>query len=223
MKKSEMEQSFAEYHARVSTARSSLGRGEYRAALDAAVSAWERVDGMMQHARKYGSGDVDGVEAFDLALEYAPLLLDRQLLAKLETFLEANRQIVRRTSDIKTDLANARGHMWDNHRLWSYLEGHPGVRQDGLAKELGGEQEYWRTVVHGWNRMGLVRRVREGSTYRLWLVTRLGALICGKCSACGFTAEAPKAMLLEEMACPKCRKNVSFVLLPRDDVDAEEE
>jgi hypothetical protein len=41
----------------------------------------------------------------------------------------------------------------------------------------------------------------------------MGELVRGKCPECGNVDEAPKAMFLEQVACPQCRARVVFVLL----------
>lgn len=212
-KKSEMEADVAEYRSRMAKARAAEGKGMYRLALDSAVSAWDYIDGMMQYERKYEQRDFDSVDAIDFILRYAPLLLDFRALDKLDELLKAYKRIERDTeADMGQKLADARARMWANHRLWEYLETHPQARQDELRQRLGGEQEYWRSVAAGWEKMGLVAREPAQGSYRLCLSTRLGQIVRGKCPRCGHIVEAPKAMLFERTRCPDCKAEVSFVL-----------
>ena len=85
--------------------------------------------------------------------------------------------------------------------------------QDELAATLGGNQVQWRAAAESWAKMGLLSRTPAGRTYRLALSTRMGEVTSGKCSSCGYVAEAPKGMFLEQMMCPECRNQVHFVLL----------
>jgi uncharacterized OB-fold protein len=48
------------------------------------------------------------------------------------------------------------------------------------------------------------------------LATRMGEVVAGKCPSCGKIERAPKAMLIEQMKCPDCHVDVSFVLVGVD-------
>ena len=214
MKKAEMEAESLQYVQWMSLAREAERNGMYRAAVQAAISAWPYVDGMILHERKYGDGEVSRIEAIDIVLRYAPLLLDARPLNDLEALLTTYKRVLKEAySAMLSKLERAHEQIRDNHRLWSYLEKNPGIRQDGLRQALGGEQERWRSVAESWEKMGLVSRAPECGSYRLALATRMGEVISGKCPTCGRVVQAPKAMFLEAMSCPKCRQHVSFVLL----------
>jgi hypothetical protein len=214
MTKSEMEQHWSEYQSSMTQARSSEENGLYRAAVDSALSAWDHIDGMLQYERKYAENSSDRIMAIEIILKYSPLLLNFGNLNKLEALLQSSRRIEKTDEgSLNEKLASARAEMWENHRLWSYLEANPGARQDELRRVLGGDQDYWREVAGVWEKMGLLHRVREGGSYRLAFATRMGALVAGKCPSCGGTTEAPKAMLLEPTKCPECRKTGLFVIL----------
>jgi hypothetical protein len=214
MKKVEMEAHRDAYRDLMSRARSAVGDGSYRTAVELALSAWDHIDGMMQYERKYESVDFRSIEAIDIVLKYAPLLLDFKTLDTLDSLLKERRRIEKNTSDSLGDnLGDARSLMWDAHRLWDYLEFHPDARQDELREHLGGDQNRWRSVANTWAAMGLVRRMAEGRSYRLSLSTRMGEVVPAKCPSCGTVTHGPKAMFLEELACPDCERIVSFVLL----------
>jgi hypothetical protein len=214
MKKSEMEEHHAAYHARMAAARAAEADGLYRAAVDAASAAWDYVDAMMQYERKYLDREFGSVPAIDLVLRYSPLLLDVKRLDALELLLKSRKRIERDTeADMAAKLRDARAKLWENHRLWSYLEDHPDARQDELRRVLGGDQDRWRWVAEAWERMGLVSRTPSGGSYRLALITRTGQVVRGKCPACGYVADAPKAMFFEPMTCPACSAEATFVIL----------
>ena len=135
-------------------------------------------------------------------------------MAKVEKLLETNRRVERDTSDdLGGKLSEARNRMWDNHRLWNYLEQHPETKQDGIGRAIGGQQDYSRSVLEVWEKMGLIVRRRDRNSYLVSLSTRMGQIVTGKCPGCGGTIESPKAILLEPMTCPDCGKPQTFVLL----------
>jgi hypothetical protein len=220
LKKAEMEAHRREYQSRMAEAFSAERKGLYRAAVAAALSAWDFIDGMMQYERKYEERQFASVSAIDMILKYAPLLLDFRCLDRLEGLLEDFKRIERDTSDdLGERLKTARAQMWDNRRLWEHLELHPGARQDELRQVLGNDQEYWRSVCHAWDRMGLLQRIAAAGSYTLTLSTRLGQVISAKCPSCGNRAQAPKAMFLEQLECQKCGTAVLFVILSDESND----
>ncbi|MHC4696999.1 MAG: hypothetical protein ACYTFA_09670 [Planctomycetota bacterium] len=200
----------------MSKAQAAHHEGLYRDAVEAALSSWEYIDGMMQYERRYEEKEFDGIKAIDMVLKYAPLVLDFHSLDKLESLLKNQRRIEKNTSESLAErLTQARALMWDAHRMWDHLEQHGEARQDKLSRILGGEQDKYRSVAETWEKMGLLQRTPEGGSYRLALSTRMGEVVSGKCPSCGAVAEAPKSMFLEEMRCPDCRVKVLFVLLPK--------
>jgi hypothetical protein len=214
MKKVQMEHDRNEYASLMRGARSAMGRGDYREAIDTALSSWPHIDGMMRYEGKYADAEFSSVDAIDLVLKYAPLILDFGRLDKLEELLKDQRRIEKRTSTSLADkLCKARELMWHVHTLWDHLEFHPGTRQDELSRHLGGDQGRWRSLAERLESMGLLSRASDGRSYRLDLCTRMGQLSPAKCPACGGLTEAPKAMLLEETTCPNCRTKVTFVLI----------
>jgi hypothetical protein len=214
MKKVELEAHDAAYQEALEKAKAAERNGMYRVAMGAALSCWEFVDGMIQYQRKYKEQENTDIEAIDMVLRYAPLLLDSRSLHRLEKLLAETKRIVRNSStDVVDSLSEARSQIWDNHRLWNHLEQFPDCRQEELRRQLGGDQDYWRSVVEAWEKMGLVQRKPDGRSYRVGLATRLGQLVSGKCPLCGGIEKAPKAMFLESVRCPKCRSSVSFVIL----------
>jgi len=217
MKKTEMEEHHTAYHELVAQARSAERIGLYRKAMQLALSSWEHVDGMMQYERKYENAEFETIPAIEMVLRYAPLLLDFESLDALERLLKDCRRIERNTSGSLADrLTIARAHMWDNHRLWDHLERNPGAKQSELRKNLAGDQEYWRSVVEDWHRMGLLRRSPDGGSYALTLATQMGDLVMAKCPACGHTTEGTKAVFLDEVPCPTCTATGLFVILGTD-------
>ncbi|MHB1767974.1 MAG: hypothetical protein ACYCUV_09010 [Phycisphaerae bacterium] len=213
-KKADLESYRNQYYARVAQAEVAVAKGMYRAALDAAMSAWEYVDSMMQYEGRFEHKGATSVAAINMVLIYAPLLLDNASLNQLEKLLTDFKRIARNNSDdLRGELAKARETVWDCHRLWIYLEANPEVRQCDLRKFIGGQRDSWQSVTDAWETMGLIRRTPDGNSSRLSLRTRMGQVVPAKCPNCGTVTEAPKAMLLTENPCLKCRKPVLFVFL----------
>jgi hypothetical protein len=221
MTKAEMEEHNQQYHALMAQAEAALRQGLTRQAVQNALAAWDHIDGMMQYARKYEDAQFDTIPAIDLVLEYVPLLLDFRQLDKLDALLRDYRRIERDTAaDVGQQLAEARERMSAAYRLWDYIEHHPDVRQAELRVALGGKQQQWADIVTAWEKMGLLRRIPDGNTYRLALNTRMGELVPAKCPECGNLTQAPKAMFLDEMPCPQCKKRALFVLVADEQPEA---
>lgn len=218
MKKAEMEAETAAYQEAIRLAQAAERNGMYRQVIDAAISAWPYVDGMVLHERKYQGNEVARIAAVDLVLRYAPLLLDLRPLVELERMLAGYKRVLRDSFAVLTEkLTQARERIRENHRLWTYLEQNPDAPQDGVREALGGDQDRWRSVAEAWERMGMLTRTPAGRSYRLSLATRMGGIARGKCPSCGHVDHAPKAMLLEAISCPGCRAMSTFVLLSTQD------
>lgn len=214
MKKGELEEHRDKYDNLMLRARRAHQNGLFREAVQFALASWDYIDGMMQYERKYEKAEFESISAIDLVLKYAPVLLDSSTLDKLSVLLEEKRRIERDTSaDMGAKLTEAKALMWRAHRLWDYLEQNTDVRQDRLREVLGGDQDVWRSICDAWHKMGLITRKADGGSYGLELSTRLGEVVDGKCSACGKSVEAPKAMFLETLTCPYCGKRNLFVIL----------
>jgi hypothetical protein len=212
--KAELEQHRSEYYRVLDEARSAEEMRLYAKAVELAWASCHHIEGMMQFERKHLQKEFASIGAIDLVLKYAPLIFDFHHLDKLESMLKESRRIEKGTTvSLSEKLAKARAKMWSAHRLWDYLEQHPEVKQDELRRSLGGDQEEWRTITESWDRMGLLRRVPQGQSYGLTLSTRMGEVVSAKCPACGGVADGPKAMFLEKLPCPMCRRSVLFVLL----------
>jgi len=215
MTKGDMEQHERQYASMMKEARAAERAGLYQRAVKAALASWEHIDGMMQYERRYRENqEFASILAIDMTLRYAPLLLDFESLAALESLLKVCRRIEKNTSESLADkLAAARARMRRTHRLWNHLERNPGTRQDELRRLLGGDQDEWRRMAEDWEKMGLLQRRSEGGSYRLALTTRMGQIVPAKCPACGKVVEAPKTMCLDNATCPECDASVVFVLL----------
>lgn len=211
-----MEACHGAYLACVRAARSAEQRGMYKNALEQAVSAFAHVDGMIQFETRYLNHNEVKIEAIDLAVKYVPLLLNFKVLKELSELVEQCKRITRTAEEAPKQIEVARSRMWANRKLWTFLERNPNTREEDLQRNIGGDQSEWRFVSESWQRMGLVRRVADGRTFRLSLTTRTGQITKAKCPSCGEVADGPKAMFFDELECPACHAKKVFVLLCAD-------
>ncbi len=215
MKKSEMEMHAAEYHRLMDIAATAERNGYFREAIHYAIQAWPYIDGMMQYERRYNEAEFYGIGAIDLVVTYAPLILGLKELEQLSELLAERKRIEKNTEENVTQkVQDARQRVYDNHKLWSYLETNPGTIQKQINKKLGGDKSRWDSVIDGWLKMGLVHRTMSDSDGQLFLRTRMGQVVKAKCPECGKISEAPKAIFLCETKCLDCHKDVLFVIVP---------
>jgi hypothetical protein len=215
LKKAEMESHREQYHQHVAQARAAVEEGRFSDALKLAASSWGYVDGMMQYERKYEGKEFESVEGIDIVLEYAPLLLDFELLERLGELLKAQRRIDKIASDdLSERLDRARALMWEAHRFWNYLEA---SADDSTANtDRDADPASWPTIAVKWERMQVVQRTSSRKAYAYSLCTRMDEAVLGKCPKCGAHARSRKARLLEEAPCPKCKAMATFVLINPD-------
>lgn len=215
MKKSELQEHSEEYHRRMQIASTAEANGYYREAIDWAISAWPFIDGMMQFERRYNEKDFYGIDAIDLVLRYAPLILSLEKLDRLDELLRERKRIEKHTEeDVTAKVVAARQQVSQNHRLWCYLEANPGTRQNDLVERLGGRKRDWDQVIQGWLKMSLVTADCNDGFTKLSLRTRMGQVVKARCPCCGCISEGPKGIFLDSTRCLECHQDVLFVIKP---------
>ena len=214
MKKTDMESHDTGYCSLMATAFEAEKNGQYFEAIKCALAAGPHIDGMMQYAQKYQARTFNAISAVEMVLRYAPLLLDAESLLSLGLLVKENRRIERDAyADWENTMSEARTRMWSNHLLWDYLEKHPGARQDELRQVLGGDQDHWRSTAKAWEKMGLIKREKQGEAVELRLATRLEETVLAKCPLCGKVATDAKFSFLAERSCPNCGATALLVIL----------
>jgi hypothetical protein len=144
--KKEKEAAAEQYDSIMARARLALKTGMFKEAVKLALSTFDHIDAMMRHKESTENIKFHSINAIDLVLKYAPLMLDFRTLDKVDELLRTRKRIDREAeADLAADLAAARERMWQAHRLWDHLEQNPGARQEELRQVLGGNQEEWRT------------------------------------------------------------------------------
>lgn len=213
--KAELESDCMQHNAIMHEVRTCHNEGQIVKGVALAVSAWGYINGMIQYERRYQQRtEFKSIDSIDYVLRFAPLLFDYESLNKLEMLLKTCRRIEKSTTDnIASNLANARTLMRDAHRLWNHIQNLGSAPQDQFRAQLEGDRDNWRWIAETWEQMRIVKRIPEGNSYRVELMTRMDGKVKAKCTSCGIIARAPKEKFLRAQQCPKCRADVHFVLI----------
>jgi hypothetical protein len=211
MTKAEMEFHSQSYKQQMHAVRTASNAGLYGNAVKAAISAWQHIDGMIQYSRKYEDHEEKDIEAIEVIVEFAPLLLDLRSLNELQQLLQGNRRL--NSEAFRDKLAKARAQLWECHKVWAYIDQHPEIKQADLWEAADEKKIAWQSIIRAWFKMGLIGQSLVGTSHLLALKTRMGQIVSAKCSACGKTARGPKGMFLEPTTCPECGASRLFVFL----------
>jgi hypothetical protein len=214
MKKAELEAHSEQYASLMKDVRAAEGQGFFELAMKLAEEALEHVDAMMRYEERWNEREFQTVEAVEILLQYAPLLLDGPRLERVGELLKQSRRVEKNTSEsLASKLDTARTQLWLCHRLWDALERNSGLSQAGLTRQCDIQQQKIGQILDRWEKMGLlVRTSREGDV-GLELRTRLGCVIQARCHECGEITSGPKAAFLQRLECPECGMQSAFALL----------
>lgn len=211
--KAELEEEARRYEILLLQARAALQSGNIPHSIQISVQSWPYIDGMMQYERKYNQREFKSVETIELVLKYAPIIFDTQSLETLEELLKSKKRIDKFASaDLADKLATANQQLHSVLGVWSHLEQNTGFRQDELRRTIGGDQEWWRWVAEIWESQGYLTREPVANSYRLTLNVNYEEKVFGKCPCCGVKASSKKYHFWKEVACPKCKAAVYFVI-----------
>jgi hypothetical protein len=203
------------YYEALSRAQAAARAGNLPAALRAARESLPHIDGMMQYETKKEDRAFDSIDAIDLILRFAPLLLDREALDEVSVILKAKKRIERDTdADMGNKLAEARQRLDMVYRLLTRIEQFPGSEQHLFDDALGGSQDTWRALADSLTTIGIIRRVPHRNSYRVWLTTELDRPVPARCVACGHQAELPMARTYHLSPCPSCSTHGHHVRFP---------
>jgi hypothetical protein len=214
LKKSELENHRDQYDAFMLKANQAFAEGLCRYGLSLACAALRYADGMMQYAVKYNSAIFSNVTAIEAVLKFAPLLLDMDTLILLQTILRDQRRIKRTMSeDIDQLITDAQLKLEECYRFWSLLESGGSIQQEYLSKLLSGEQQSWIAIAESWEHMGLIRRVADGHSFHISLVTKFDEEIQAKCGKCGSISRGMKKNFYTASTCQNCKISSVLVLV----------
>jgi hypothetical protein len=214
MKKAEIEEQSNQYDAYMEAVNSYLEQGDYHRGLASAAEALEFVDGMMRYHKANESSTDLSIAAITVILKYSPLLLDSELLGRVQSLLEAKPRIRRKANDdVNEQLAESYVQLRRCHALWSAIEVRGIVSHEEILKTMGPSVEAWQDILGNWETMGLIVRTRRGVSIEYRMVTRFEDEAQAKCPACGAVSRAKKRTFYEPAVCLGCRKKNFLVLM----------
>lgn len=218
--KSELEWNQQEYYSRLRRAKAAINKQCHQDAVNEAALALHHVDGMMQFERRYENTVFDRIEAIDIILVFAPMLLDLANLELLAAVLKNQKRIDKNTSvDLAIELDQARQLLWDSYRIWSLLEVQQTTWEHEIHEKVEVSRDRVRALLDHWVAMQLVRRKREPNDDCVFLVTHFSAPCVGKCPTCGASVTREKIALLVDSDCQACGVAVGFVILDATPAD----
>jgi hypothetical protein len=217
MIKAEMKDHSIAYNGKVAQARAALNAGQFQDTCNTALEALRHIDGMVRYRRKYAEANQPiRLDAIDLILEYAPVFFRPDCLDELDRLNKNSGRLVRELlPDLTKNISLARTLMLDACELLSRLaqeHSHDANSQSPPKSDLAA----WRRIISIWETAGFVRNMSSSGAPRFALVTRMNESVLLKCPSCGVVGKGAKAKCLDEMACPRCRAHVYFVVLARE-------
>lgn len=210
MKKAEMEAQHKEYSRFVLEARSAVERLEFRESIRLAECSWEFIDGMLQFEKRFLSSEKVNIHGLTIVFHYSPLLLDFEILERLESFLESTPRVKKNSDkDVIRQLEESRECLAQSHKLWGWLDDRKSIYMDDVKNSKSSIKK----IVAFWVETGIAKWIPKSERQVLKLVTHLQEIIRGKCSFCGVCVQAQKSKLLDTVVCPNCKQRMVFTLL----------
>ena len=214
MKKAQMQDHWQQYADHLKKARRAIQSNDIHRALEAAELSWPHIDGMLRHASNLDGRTERPLDGFKLVLKYAPPVLDYQILSRLEEFVSGKRRIrSSSTRDLAEDLKYSRGVLRNCHKVLRVFERVPTVSFTRIHREFDSNDFPTAQIFSIWQSMGLITSELREDESHFRLVTKLAALIWGKCPNCGAAARCPRLAIYESSNCPNCNHKVEFVFL----------
>jgi hypothetical protein len=113
--------------------------------------------------KAFDSFDIGSIPAIDLACRYWAVLGERENLQQLKIVLEQKNELKKWASSVQAALEDA--DLAD--RLQTYLKMNPRSLQNQLGKMLGVSGRDTARIVATLEKLGKVRRVADGKTYKV--------------------------------------------------------
>ena len=137
----------------------------YYQALELSLEAMKWLPQLVKDTkREFGQWDIQGSLALACACQYLPVLRRRDDLRRIQTLLKSTPELTEWLDLV--DEALTRADLMD--KVESFLFKNRGFIQAKLGKELGVDGREVSNLMHYAEQMGLVRREREGRSYRLY-------------------------------------------------------
>lgn len=138
----------------------------YYQALDFALEAVRWLPQLVKDTiNEFGQWDIKRLPPLEYACHYLAVLRRRDDLRRIQTLLKSVPELSEWLSGV--DFAIKQADLMD--RIESFLLESPGFIQSKLGKALGVEGREVSNLMYYVELLGLVRREREGQSYRLYL------------------------------------------------------
>lgn len=138
----------------------------YYQALDSALEAVKWLPQLVKDTKnEFGQWDIKSLPPLEYACYYLAVLRRRDDLHRIETLLKSVPELSEWLSEVNSALKRA--DLMD--RIESFLLESPGFIQAKLGKSLGVEGREVSNLMYYAEQLRLVRRDKEGQSYRLYL------------------------------------------------------
>jgi hypothetical protein len=138
----------------------------YYQALDSALEATKWLPQLVKDTiEEFGQWDIRRLPPLEYACHYLAVLRRRDDLHRIETLLKSVPELSEWLNEV--DLALRQADLMD--RVESFLLESPGFIQAKLGKALGVDGREVSSLMYYAEQLGLVRRDKEGQSYRLHL------------------------------------------------------
>jgi hypothetical protein len=205
MKKAELEGHFRAYETLVETIQTMVGNRRIRGALSTCLSSFPHVVPMTMYRKREGmEPDFPELVPFDAILRYAPPLFEHATIQSLQEFAQTTRQLSRHPNEYAKAIEAALEREDLARRVWNRVERDPGVMQDDLCRHLGVSENRLLEIVGPWEYLGVARRKRDGTDWKLRLVSCLDEQMVGVCPVCGTAGRGQRSTLFCQVPCKGC-------------------
>ena len=212
MKKSELEGEWELYGAVANQVQAAETNGLYAEAVRLAVKSFDHLEAAIQYQRRYQERETPSVPTLEVALTYAPVLLDAEALAQVDLLLE-RRSVRTALSEVAEQRERAESVMWLARAVCGHLEQYEKATLSEIHEQVGGDRRTIDSILVILSKAGFCERHGEGRATTFLLITRMDGETRGLCSHCGIVFAAPKQELLVEFDCPSCRRKSQPVIL----------
>lgn len=148
--------------------------------------------------------EVPSLRCINVVCKYAPLLFERDCLARVHDFITSNRALAKYDGDYLGKVEMAIEQQETARILWNGIAAKPGFLQRNIRKQLGLDRDTVVAILGVWEELGVVCRTKSRGSYRIDFPSRLDAVTDGCCPKCGIRGKARKELFLKPVTCRKC-------------------
>ncbi|MGA2031444.1 MAG: hypothetical protein ABSG68_04245 [Thermoguttaceae bacterium] len=205
MKIAELEAHHDAYAVSERTIRAMVKNGEFPGVFSVCTASFQHIVPAMNYRKKKGvTPEIPDPSAFTTICKYAPPLFEHAAIESLFEFVNSSRLLTQSEKSFLDSVETARKRVQLARRLWNHLERHPGMFQRDIRGELGVAPEHAEGIIEVWDKLGVVDRMPEDRSYRLYFRTRLDTEVAGLCPNCGVRGTGRKELFFRSIVCKKC-------------------